>query len=74
MVTKDAIPQEELPGVGEIVQVPLGRTSAMATVWEIYGPGEEHYALVEQNLHGPRDPATRTSLVCGCRGFSPCGS
>ena len=50
-------PQEELPRVGEMVQVPLGRTHAMATVWEVYGPDETRYAVVEQHLHGPSDPA-----------------
>ena len=62
MVTQDAIPREQLPRVGEMAQIPLGRTSAMATVWEVYGPGETRYALVERHLHGPSDP-TKPHLV-----------
>ena len=54
---QDAIPQEQLPRVGETAQIPLGRGSAMATVWEVSGAGEARYALVEQHLHGPSDPA-----------------
>lgn len=57
MVKQDAIPQEQMPRAGELAQVPLGRTSAMATVLEVHGPGEPRYALVEKHLHGPSDPA-----------------
>ena len=57
MVMQDAIPQEQTPRAGELAQVPLGRGSAMATVWEVSGAGEARYALVEKHLHGPSDPA-----------------
>lgn len=52
MVTRATTSHEDLPNVGEMVQVPFGRNRSMATVWEIYGPSDARYALVEQHLHG----------------------
>ena len=62
MTIRSAASHEDLPHVGEMVQVPLGRNRSMATVWEVYGPSDVRYALVEQHLHGAK-PRTEPHLV-----------
>lgn len=55
-IPQDAGPQDTLPRVGEMVQVPFGRVHAMATVREIYGPDEYRFVFAERHFHGATDP------------------